>query len=220
MLTGSFLISFQNVQQLSALEAAVLLLPNVIAGISLNLITGFIACRISSYYLVLIANAAGIISPLLMCIINPSWNYWACAFWAVLLSPVSAGGKCPFCSNHTNFRQLTSLLVIFTIANLVITDAFPKETQALAGAMSNTAQQLGGAFGLALAGIVSAIGSEGRPEGTTDTLWHGYRAVFFMCFGAMAVSCILGSIALRKTGVVGKVKDTESPTSGGQDGEA
>ncbi|ELR04764.1 hypothetical protein GMDG_06992 [Pseudogymnoascus destructans 20631-21] len=131
---------FQNIQHFSALNAAVLLFPNVIAGIALNLLTGFLACHVSSYYLVLTANVFGILSPLLLCIINPAWNYWICSFWAVLLSPVSAG-------------------VVFTIANLVITDAFPKKTQALAGAMSNTAQQLGGAFGLALAGVVAARGS-------------------------------------------------------------
>jgi hypothetical protein len=87
--------------------------------------------------------------------------------------------------------------------------------------MSNTAQQLGGAFGLALAGVVAALGSEGGPEGTAETLWRGYRAIFFMCLGAMVVACILGSIALRGTGVVGMGKEKESrPTTGGQDGEA
>jgi hypothetical protein len=86
--------------------------------------------------------------------------------------------------------------------------------------MSNTAQQLGGAFGLALAGIVAACGSEGGPEGTPETLWRGYRAVFFMCFGAMVVACIVGSIALRGTGVVGKDRAKESPTTGGRDEEA
>ncbi|KAL5352327.1 hypothetical protein ACLOAV_002274 [Pseudogymnoascus australis] len=191
---------FQNVQHFSALNAAILLLPNVVAGIGLNLITGFIACRVSSYYLVLIANVFGILSPLLLSVINPDWNYWICSFWAVLLSPVSAG-------------------VVFTIANLVITDAFPKETQALAGAMSNTAQQLGGAFGLAIAGVVAARGSQEGQEGTQDALWLGYRAVFYMCFGAMVVACLLSAVALRGAGVVGTSNGETSPTTSKQDGD-
>ncbi|KFX98275.1 hypothetical protein V490_02376 [Pseudogymnoascus sp. VKM F-3557] len=184
----------------SALNAAVLLLPNVIAGIAINLLTGFLACRISSYYLVLTANVFGIISPLLLCVINPAWNYWLCSFWGVLLSPVTAG-------------------VVFTIANLVITDAFPKETQALAGAMSNTAQQLGGAFGLALAGVVGAIGSQQGPDGTQEALWLGYRAVFYMCFGAMVVACLLGAVALRGAGVVGGSGKKETLTTAEEEGE-
>ncbi|OBT88609.1 hypothetical protein VE02_04033 [Pseudogymnoascus sp. 03VT05] len=191
---------FQNIQHFSALNAAVLLLPNVIAGIALNLLTGFLACRVSSYYLVLTANIFGIVSPFLLCVINPAWNYWLCSFWAVLLSPVSAG-------------------VVFTIANLVITDAFPKETQALAGAMSNTAQQLGGALGLALAGVVAARGSQGGQYGSQDALWLGYRAVFYMCFGAMVVACLLGAVSLRGTGVVGRSNEEKRPTTAKQDGD-
>ncbi|KFY22324.1 hypothetical protein V493_06667 [Pseudogymnoascus sp. VKM F-4281 (FW-2241)] len=190
---------FQNIQHFSALNTAVLLLPNVIAGITINLLTGFLACRVSSYYLVLTANVFGILAPLLLCVINPDWNYWICSFWAVLLSPVAAG-------------------VVFTIANLVITDAFPKETQALAGAMSNTAQQLGGAFGLALAGVVSARGSQEGPKGSQEALWLGYRAVFYMCFGAMVVACLLGAVALRGVGVVGTSNEKDRPAAAKQEG--
>ncbi|KFY75986.1 hypothetical protein V498_09796 [Pseudogymnoascus sp. VKM F-4517 (FW-2822)] len=112
-----------------------------------------------------------------------------------------------------------TLQFVFTIANLVITDAFPKETQALAGAMSNTAQQLGGAFGLAIAGVVAARGSQEGQEGTQDALWLGYRAVFYMCFGAMVVACLLGAVALRGAGVVGTSTEETSPTTSKQDGD-
>lgn len=78
--------------------------------------------------------------------------------------------------------------------------------------MSNTAQQLGGAFGLALAGVVAARGSQ-------DALWLGYRAVFYMCFGAMVVACLLGAVALRGTGVVGTSNEEKRPTTAKQEGE-
>lgn len=85
--------------------------------------------------------------------------------------------------------------------------------------MSNTAQQLGGAFGLAIAGVVAARGSQEGQEGTQDALWLGYRAVFYMCFGAMVVACLLGAVALRGVGVVGTSTEETSPTTSKQDGD-
>lgn len=85
--------------------------------------------------------------------------------------------------------------------------------------MSNTAQQLGGAFGLALAGVVGAIGSQQGPDGTQEALWLGYRAVFYMCFGAMVVACLLGAVALRGAGVVGGSGKKETPTMVEKEGE-
>lgn len=84
--------------------------------------------------------------------------------------------------------------------------------------MSNTAQQLGGAFGLAIAGVVAARGSQGGQEGTQDALWLGYRAVFYMCFGAMVAACLLGAVALRGAGVVGTSNEEKSPPTSKQDG--
>lgn len=85
--------------------------------------------------------------------------------------------------------------------------------------MSNTAQQLGGAFGLALAGVVAARGSQGGQNGSQDSLWLGYRAVFYMCFGAMVVACLLGAVALRGAGVVGTSNEEKRPTTAKQDGD-
>lgn len=84
--------------------------------------------------------------------------------------------------------------------------------------MSNTAQQLGGAFGLALAGVVSARGAQEGAAGAQDALWLGYRAVFYMCFGAMVVACLLGAVALRGAGVVGTSNEKRS-TAAKQEGE-
>jgi hypothetical protein len=85
--------------------------------------------------------------------------------------------------------------------------------------MSNTAQQLGGAFGLALAGVVAARESQGGQNGSQDALWLGYRAVFYMCFGAMVVACLLGAVALKGAGVVGPSNEEKRPMTAKQDGD-
>ena len=84
--------SFQEVQGLSAIQAAIRFLPNVLIGIVLNLGTGLLVHRLHANYLVLVTTVLSAGSPLLMAIIDPTWSWWYCAFWAVLLGPLSADG--------------------------------------------------------------------------------------------------------------------------------
>lgn len=86
-------LSFQEVQELSALQAALRFLPNVIIGIVLNLGTGLLVHRLHANYLVLVTTVLSAGSPLLLAIIDPNWSWWYCAFWAVLLGPLSADGN-------------------------------------------------------------------------------------------------------------------------------
>lgn len=85
--------SFQEIQHLSALQAALRFLPNVIIGIMLNLATGLLVHRLHANHLVLVTTILSAGSPLLMAVIDPKWSWWYCAFWAVLLAPVSADGN-------------------------------------------------------------------------------------------------------------------------------
>lgn len=85
--------SFQEVQDLSAFQAALRFLPNVVIGILLNLGTGLLVHRLHADHLVLVSTFLSAGSPLLMAIIDPTWSWWYCAFWAVLLGPLSADGE-------------------------------------------------------------------------------------------------------------------------------
>jgi hypothetical protein len=85
--------SFQEVQHLSAVQAALRFLPNVVIGMVLNLATGLMAHRLHADRLVIITTFLSAGSPLLMAIIDPNWSWWYCAFWAVLLGPLSADGE-------------------------------------------------------------------------------------------------------------------------------
>ncbi|EEP77980.1 predicted protein [Uncinocarpus reesii 1704] len=133
------------------------------------------------------------VSPLLMALIDPGWNYWACAFWAVLLGPVSVD-------------------VVFTVAHLIITDIFPASTHALAGAVFNTIAQLGTSIGLCTIAIVSAATkrSSGYPEDSPDALLAGYRGAFWTCFVMMVATVLIGLTGLRKIHRLGAPKPDSS----------
>ncbi|KAJ5241459.1 uncharacterized protein N7469_003050 [Penicillium citrinum] len=178
---------FQEVQHLSALEAAIRFLPNVVIGIILNLATGLLVHRLRANWLVLVTTVLSAGSPLLLAIIDPKWSWWYCAFWAVLLGPLSAD-------------------VIFTVANLIIADSFSPKTQGLAGAVFNTIAQFGTSIGLTIFAIISAgvtQKSSYADKASPDALMVGYRAVFWACFGLMIAASGIGAWGLRKAGKVG-----------------
>ncbi|KAF7618765.1 hypothetical protein AFLA_000413 [Aspergillus flavus NRRL3357] len=178
---------FQEVQDLPAIQAALRFLPSIISGITLNLGTGLLVHRLHANYLVLVASVLSAGSPLLMAIIDPEWSWWYCAFWAMLLGPLSAD-------------------VIFTVANLIITEAFTPKTQGLAGAVFNVVAQFGTSIGLTIFAIISAGVTQGslyENKKSPEALMLGYRAVFWTCFGLMMAVCCFGAWGLRKVGKVG-----------------
>ncbi|CEO59059.1 hypothetical protein PMG11_03748 [Penicillium brasilianum] len=178
---------FQEVQELSAIQAALRFLPNVLIGIALNLGTGLLVHRLHANYLVLITTVLSAGSPLLLAIIDPQWSWWYCAFWAVLLSPLSAD-------------------VIFTVANLIIANSFSAKTQGLAGAVFNTIAQFGTSIGLTAFAIISSCVTQNLDysnKSSPDALMTGYRAVFWTSFGLMMVASGIGAWGLRKVGKVG-----------------
>lgn len=85
--------SFQKVQGLPPIQAAIRFLPNVITGVVLNFVTGLLAHRLRADYLVIGTTFLSAASPLLMAIIQVQWSFWTCAFWATMIIPLSAGGK-------------------------------------------------------------------------------------------------------------------------------
>ncbi|EFR04066.1 integral membrane protein [Nannizzia gypsea CBS 118893] len=177
---------FQKVQLLSPFDTSIRLLPNVIIGIILNLSTGLFVHLVRVNYLVIVVSLVAAIAPLLMAIIDPSWNYWICAFWGVLLGPVAID-------------------VVFTIAHLMITDIFPSSTQALAGAVFNTIAQLGSSVGLSAIAVISAAVEKSSPfpDQSPKAIMAGYRAAFWACFGTMLIVAFIGFVGLRNVRKLG-----------------
>jgi hypothetical protein len=135
-----------------------------------------------------------------MALLNPSWNYFYLAFWAQIFAPFSAD-------------------VLFTVGLIIVSDNFPEETQALAGAVFNTVAQFGMSLGMGSCQVVAlgVIGSDkNASEGGHDSeagvgdpgeLLKGYRASFWTMFGYMIVCVGIAVVGLRKAGKVGVKKD-------------
>ncbi|KAI9158883.1 MFS-type transporter 1 [Paramyrothecium foliicola] len=180
---------FQEVQHLSALQASIRILPSLVVGIVLNLCVGLFIHKLPVLWLVATSSILCACSPLLMATVQPQWTYWANAFVAQLLQPVSAD-------------------VLFTVGLIIITDVFPDDTQGLAGAVFNTMGQLGVAFGLAVLQVISQVVTQKHADlEETHALMEGYRASFWTMFGFMILCAAAGGLGLRKIGKVGVKQD-------------
>lgn len=99
------------------------------------------------------------------------------------------------------------LTVTFTVAHLIVVDVFPLNMHALAGAVFNTASQIGFTGGLAVMALISSACSkqmnDGIPGEDPESLLYGYRAVFWACFGLMCLTSSVAAVglhAVRKLG--------------------
>jgi hypothetical protein len=85
--------SFQEVQLLSPVQTSLRILPEIVVGVILDVMTGVIVQHVHAGYLLLFASLLSSVSPLLMAVIHISWPYWWCGFWAVSLSAFVVDGK-------------------------------------------------------------------------------------------------------------------------------
>lgn len=185
--------SFQKIQGLSALQASLRILPNVVTGSICQLTTGLLVHRVSAFYLIVGSTLLTAGSPLLMALINVEWPYWYDAFFAQALSPISAD-------------------ILFTVALLVISDVFPPRMQALAGAVFNTVSQFGNSLGLTVMAVISSVATKHAAaspadDQSTGPLMVGYRAGFWAAFAWMMCAFFIGGYGLRKIGKVGLKMD-------------
>jgi hypothetical protein len=131
------------------------------------------------------------IAPLLMAITDPRWPYWYSALWAQLLTPLSID-------------------ITLTIGTLIVTDVFPIQTQALAGAVFNTFSQLGVSVGLCILSVISTnVTNTSRyvDAKPSQALLEGYRASFWTLFAWTLTALLIGTVGFRNLGKIGGKKD-------------
>lgn len=178
---------YQSVQELSAIQTSVRFLPMVITGAGTNFLTGWLVKRVRADILVLSSAAITALAPLLMAIVDQKASYWTYAFFATACTPICAD-------------------VLFTVANLLITSVFPPQTHGLAGGVFNTIANIGNSVGLAVTAVVASsvtMAEKGKGETATEMLMDGYRATFWLCFGANVLVLGVIGFGLRKIGKVG-----------------
>lgn len=150
---------------------------------------GLFVHKVPAIWIVTITSILCAGSPLLMAVIDPSWTYWANAFVAQVLQPISCDA-------------------LFTVGLIIITDVFPEDTQALAGAVFNTAAQFGSALGLAVLQVTSTMVTKKHSDlDEVDALMKGYRASFWTMFAFMVLCIAIGLFGLRRTGRIGLKRD-------------
>ncbi|TVY40588.1 putative MFS-type transporter [Lachnellula subtilissima] len=189
---------FQEIQVLSALQTSVRLLPTVVCGILTNVATGFLVKNTSANYLVAVSSIFSAVGALLMALVKPDWTFWACAFPAIFLSPMSSDGIRFFSFSPALLPFTTTQHMLYTISNLIIADAFPASKQSLAGGVFNTVSQIGNSVGLTVGAVIASSVSSG--EVSIEAMEKGYKATFYACFAAMVLVGIVSGAGLRRAG--------------------
>ncbi|PWY90095.1 puromycin resistance protein pur8 [Aspergillus heteromorphus CBS 117.55] len=191
---------FQNIQGLSALQSSLRFLPHVIMGVSVNIITAILIARVRIQILATVSALITLIAPILMATVRIDESFWLAPFWALFLSPMNPD-------------------VLFTVSNLVISDAFPPDIQSLAGGVFNEVAQFGNSVGLAVtAAIAASITEHANASTSTSTspsaglderqaLMKGYRGAFWTVFASAATVLVVVFVGLRNGGMVGVKRD-------------
>ena len=96
--------------------------------------------------------------------------------------------------------------MLSTVGLIVVSEALPERTAALAGGIFNTFAYFGLSLVLNLLQVVSTLVTEGtqyRDKSAPSALLRGYRASFWAMFAAVIGSCVICVFGLRKIGKVG-----------------
>ncbi|KAJ1302260.1 hypothetical protein OPQ81_001079 [Rhizoctonia solani] len=179
---------YQEYLGISPVDTTVRLLPMSVSGLLCNLVIALFIGRITGTVLIGVGCFFTGLAALLFAVIIPSETYWAFGFPAAAVVVFGA-----------DFMFATGSIFVAKIA-------LPHE-QSLAGGIFNTLNQLGTAFGLAIANVVNdsvhrnALRNSGDELGS---LLRGYRAAFWTCFGFGMAALTLTIICLRVTKGEGK----------------
>jgi MFS family permease len=180
---------FQEVQGLTALQSSIRFLPHVVMGIGANILTGLLIAKVSVRTLTVGSGLVTMVAAPLMATVPVGQSYWFSPFWALFLSPMNPD-------------------VLFTVSNLIISNAYPPELQSLAGGVFNEVSQFGNSVGLAItAAIAASVSEHSSHEDHAAALMKGYRAAFWTIFAGCVGVTVVCWFGMRRTGIVGKKDD-------------
>lgn len=170
----------------------------------INVLTAYLVSRVHVQKLAVISAIVTAAAPALMATMPIDSNYWFAPFWALVLSPINPDSQ----SSNQNFLSYCTnqgAVALFTVSNLVISDAFPPELQSLAGGVFSEIGQFGNSVGLAVIAVIARSVSEGSGA-TPHEAWLmvGFRAAFWTVFAGCVLIIPLSFFGLRNGGLVGK----------------
>lgn len=179
----------QEVRGISALTSSLYFLPSPICGAMMNVAVALLLPYLRPSYAVSAACLVSAAAPLLLatlCRVDGP-EYWEGIFPAMAINPLGAD-------------------LIYTIANLMVTAAFPSNTQALAGSVFNMLAQIGKSVGIATTAIVAQQVSASSIKQGSDArqaALEGYKAGWWYNFALSVVSVIFSLWGLQKVGKLG-----------------
>ncbi|KAJ4865651.1 major facilitator superfamily domain-containing protein [Trichoderma breve] len=100
---------FQEVQHLSPLQTGLRIMPSLLVGVILNVTTGLFVHRVPALWIVTVSSIICSVAPLLMAVIKVQSPYWANAFIAQVLAPMSTDVL--FTALTLGIMQIVSTLV-------------------------------------------------------------------------------------------------------------
>jgi Major Facilitator Superfamily len=165
---------FQEVQMLNATKTSIRFLPTPIVGLTVNIVMGMVH-RVHANWAIIIATLISCVSPILTALMKPTDSYWEYLLPSIALNALGPD-------------------VLFTASNLIITDAFPDTTQALAGGVFNTVAQIGKSVGLALTAVIANTVSDRLAHSNKTEpliLLEGYRAAWWFVLGITAFTILV-----------------------------
>ncbi|KAF5009312.1 hypothetical protein FDECE_4459 [Fusarium decemcellulare] len=150
----------QDVLEFSALTSSLYFLPAPICGLAMNVAVALLLPYLRPAIAVPAACCVSGLAPLLLaalCRVQGP-DYWHGIFQAMAINPLGAD-------------------LLYTIAMMVVTDAFPIKTQALAGGVFNMLAQIGKSVGIATTAII-AQQTTSRAQGYSakEDILHGYKS--------------------------------------------
>ncbi|MFE1408599.1 MFS transporter [Streptomyces sp. NPDC058770] len=160
----------QNILGFSPLTTGVAFLPLAIGGTLLPLVAGRLVPRVGVRRLMLFGLTCYTIGLALFSLVGPGANYWTVILPLLII-------------------LIIGLSQTFVSANITALSGAGTEEQALAGAMFNTALQIGGGLGLAVLSTVAATAG--------DDVLAGYRAAFLTAAGISLAGLLTAAAGIR-----------------------
>lgn len=182
----------QDVRGYSTFTSSLYFLPAPVCGFLMNVAVALLLPYLRASYAVPVACFVSGLAPLLLaalCRVDGP-GYWQAVFQAMALNPLGAD-------------------LMYTIAMLVVTDAFPLKTQALAGGVFNMVAQIGKSVGIATTAIIAQQVSSPLTASLDEkeALLRGYHAGWWYNCALSFVSVLVSLWGLRSVGRLGVKRD-------------
>lgn len=182
----------QDVRGYSTFTSSLYFLPAPVCGFLMNVAVAVLLPYLKASYAVPAACFVSGLAPLLLaklCQVHAP-SYWQAVFQAMALNPLGAD-------------------LMYTIAMLVVSDAFPLKTQALAGGVFNMLAQIGKSVGIATTAIIAQQVSSPLMVSfdAKEALLRGYHAGWWYNCGLSFMSVFVSLWGLRSVGRLGIKRD-------------